>query len=76
MSFPALKLPFADWVTSCDAAQDVGRIGSPRIRFFPVVHLARAFLKNLTQKVLAARWNFIEAFRNPVKDRLYGYSMI
>lgn len=32
--------------------EDVGQIGSPRIRFFPVVHLARAFLKNLTQKVL------------------------
>eukprot|EP00435_Cladocopium_sp_Y103_P056261 s138_g18.t4 len=32
--------------------EDVGQLGSPRIRFFPVVHLARAFLKNLNQKVL------------------------
>jgi len=34
------------------AEEEVGQIGSPRIRFFPVVHLARAFLKNLHQKVL------------------------
>ena len=38
--------------------QDVGQIGSPRIRFFPVVHLARAFLKNLHQKVLDSWLSF------------------
>ena len=34
--------------------QEVGRPGSPNIRFFPVVHLARAFLKNQHKKVLEA----------------------
>ena len=38
--------------------QDVGQIGSPRICFFPVVHLARAFLKNLHQKVLDSWLSF------------------
>ncbi|CAK9051732.1 unnamed protein product [Durusdinium trenchii] len=34
------------------AEEEVGRPRSPNIRFFPVVHLARAFLKNTQQKVL------------------------
>ena len=34
--------------------EEVGGIQSPRIRFFPVVHFARFFLKNIQQKVIAA----------------------
>ncbi|CAE7543760.1 Cabp1 [Symbiodinium necroappetens] len=30
--------------------EDVGRPGSPRVRFYPVVHLVRAFLRNQEQK--------------------------
>jgi len=43
--------------------EEVGHPGSPRVRFYPVVHLARAFLRNQEQKTYEREESAMRAVR-------------